>query len=69
MLTRVGSREGEAAGVGVALGDDTVVIIEGFVDGDEHLDVGVDGVGVGLGIGDFGFEVSCFCIRIGLFKA
>ena len=33
--TGVGGGEGEAAGVAVALGDDAVVVVEGFVDGYE----------------------------------
>lgn len=61
VLTSVGGGEGEAAGVAIALGDDPVVIVEGLVDGDEHLHVGIDGVRVaGLWVGDFGFEVACF---------
>lgn len=60
VLTSVGGREGEAARVTVALGNDPVVIVEGLVDGDEHLHVGINGVRVaGLRVGDFGFEVAC----------
>jgi len=35
VLARVGGGEGEFAGAGAALRDDAVVVVEGFVDGDE----------------------------------
>lgn len=63
VLTSVGGGEGEAAGVTVALGNDSVVIVEGLVDGDEHLHVGIGGVRVaGLRVGDFSFEVACYIL-------
>lgn len=63
VLTSVGGGESEAAGVTVALGNDSVVIVEGLVDGDEHLHVGIDRVRVaGLRVGDFGFEVTCYIL-------
>ena len=34
MLARVGGREGVFAAGGAALGDNAVVVVEGFVDGD-----------------------------------
>lgn len=42
VLPRVGSREREPATMRVALGDDAVVVVEGLIDGNQHLDVGVD---------------------------
>lgn len=45
VVARVGGGEGEAAVVRVALVDDAVVVVEDFVDSDEHLERGVDGVG------------------------
>ena len=59
VLAGVGGREGEAAGVVLALGHDAVVIVEGLLDGDGHLQVVVDRVGVGLGVDDLGFELAC----------
>ena len=35
VVARVGGGEGEFAGAGAALGDDAVVVVEGFVDGYE----------------------------------
>lgn len=52
VLTSVGSREVEATGVAVTLGYNAVVVVEGLLDGDEHLHVVVDVVGSGLGIDD-----------------
>lgn len=63
VLTGVGGGEGKTARVAIALGNDPVVIIEGLVDGDEHLHIGIDGVRVaGLRVGDFGFEVACVVV-------
>lgn len=57
MLTSISGGEGETARVAVALGDNTVVIVENLVDGNEHPDVLVDGIRVFLD--DFGLVVSC----------
>lgn len=46
VLAGIGSGEGEAASVVLALGDDAVIVVEGLVDSNEHLQVGVNGVGV-----------------------
>lgn len=59
VLTGVGSREVEATGVAVTLGNNAVVIVEGLLNGDEHLHVVVDGVGPGLGIDDLALETTC----------
>lgn len=59
MLAGLGGGEGEAAGAAVALGHDPVVIVEDLVDGDEDLQVGVDGIRVRLLVDDFGGEASC----------
>lgn len=58
VLASISSSKGEAAGVVLALGDDTVVIIEGLVDGDHDAEVVVDGVDIGLGVDDIGSEVT-----------
>lgn len=44
VVSWVGSGEGESAGVGVALVDDAVIIVEDFVDRDEHLHRLVGGI-------------------------
>jgi hypothetical protein len=54
----------EAAGMAVALGDNSVVIIEGLLDGDENLHVVVDCVGVGLWLDDMCLEAACSLFRI-----
>lgn len=46
VLTGISGREGEAAGVVLALRDDAVVVVESLIDGDEHLQARVDGIGV-----------------------
>lgn len=46
MVPGVVSDEGEFTGGGTTLGDDAVVVVEDFVDEDEDLEGGVDGVGV-----------------------
>ena len=48
----------------VALGDDAVVIVEGLVDGNEHLDVGVEDIRVRLVIDDFGLVMAFFDIQL-----
>lgn len=58
VLARIGSRESEPAGVRVALGDDAVVIVEGLVDGNQHLDVGVEAIRVQLVVDDLRFVVT-----------
>lgn len=60
VLTGVGSREMEATGVAVTLRNNAVVIVEGLLNGDEHLHVMVDGVGSGLGIDDLALETTCW---------
>lgn len=47
---RVGGGKSEAAGVTVALVDDAVVVVEGFVDGDLHAQAGIGAVHVCLGV-------------------
>lgn len=59
VLAGVGSREGKAAGVVFALVDDSVVIVEGLVDGDLDLQVVVGRVRVGVGVDDLGLELAC----------
>lgn len=59
VLAGVGSGKGEAARVVLALGHDAVVIVEGLLDSDLHLQAVVDRVGVGLRIDDLSFELSC----------
>jgi len=54
VLAAVGGSEGETTLGGAPLGDDTVVVVEDFVDGDGDADglvgdVGAGGVGVLLG--------------------
>lgn len=58
VLASVGGSESEAARVVLALGDDTVVVVEGLVNGDHDAEVVVNGVDVGLGVDDIGSEVS-----------
>jgi hypothetical protein len=50
----------EATGVAVTLRNNAVVIVEGLLNGDEHLHVMVDGVGSGLGIDDLALETTCW---------
>lgn len=64
VLASIGSGEVEAAGMAVALGDNSVVIIEGLLDGDENLHVVVDCVGVGLWLDDMCLEAACSLFRI-----
>jgi hypothetical protein len=61
VLARVGGAEGEAALGRAALRDDTVVVVEGFYDGDEDADVvgGLEGFGL-VGPG-FGMVVALEC--------
>lgn len=59
VLASVGSGKGKATGVVLALGHNAVVIVEGLLDGDLHLQAVVDRVGVGLRIDDLSFEFSC----------
>lgn len=58
VLASVGGGESEAARVVLALGDDTVVVVEGLVNGDHDAEVVVNGVDVGLGVDDIGSEVA-----------
>lgn len=60
VLARVGSREGESAGIRVALGDDTVVVVKGLVDGNQYLDVGVDVIRVQLVIDNLRLVVAYY---------
>lgn len=58
VVATVGGAEGEFAG-GAPFGrDDTVVVVEGFVDGDDDGEVIVDGEGGAGGIVLFGFVVA-----------
>lgn len=61
VLAGVSSGEGKAAGVILALGDDAVVVVEGLVDGDKHLEVWIDGIAVGVWVDDLGLELACSC--------
>lgn len=61
VLARVGGREGEAAATGAPLGDDAVVVVEGFLDGYKDADVGLGLVGFGVVVPDFGVVVACSC--------
>lgn len=60
VLAGVRSGESKAAGVVLALGDDAVVVVEGLLDANEHLQVLIDRVGVAVGIEDCGFKFACF---------
>lgn len=58
MLSAISGREGETA-IGIApLGDDSVVVVEGLVDGDEHVYARVGDVAVGWLIVDLRLVVS-----------
>lgn len=59
VLAGVGGRESKAAGVALALGYDAVVVVEGLVNGDEHLQVRVDCVAVGVWVDDLSLELAC----------
>ena len=58
MVAGVGGGKGEAAFGGAALGDDAVVGVEGFVDGDGDGDGGGGDVGLGCRIVLVGFVVA-----------
>lgn len=58
MVAAVGGAEGEFAGGATFGGDDAVVIIEGFVDGDDDGEVVGNGEGGCGGIVLFGFVVA-----------
>ena len=58
VVAGVGGAEGEAAFGGAFGGDDAVVVVEDFVDGDGHAEVGGLGEAVGLGRILFGGVVA-----------
>ena len=58
MVPRVCGAESKAATGRAALGDDTVVIVENFFNGDENFKVGVCGVAVYAGVVLLGFVVA-----------
>jgi hypothetical protein len=58
VLARIRGGEMEATRVAVPFGHDAVVIVEGLLDGDVHLQVMVDRVGAALGVDDFRLETA-----------
>ena len=58
VVPRVCGAEGEAAAGGAALGDDPVVVVEHFFDGNEDFEVGVCGVAVYAGVVLLSFVVA-----------
>ena len=58
VVARVCCAEGEAASRGAALGDDAVVVVEDFFDGDEDFEVRVCGVAIYAGVVLLGFVIT-----------
>jgi len=58
VVAGIGGSEGETAFGGAALGDDAVVGVEGFVDGDGDGDGGGGDVGLSCGVILVGFVVA-----------
>lgn len=58
VLARIRGGEMEATRVAVPLGHDAVIIVEGLLDGDVHLQAMVDRVGAALGVDDFRLETA-----------
>lgn len=58
VLARIRGGEMEATRVAVPFGHDAVVIVEGLLDGDVHLQAMVDRVGAALGVDDFRLETA-----------
>lgn len=59
VLARIGSREVEPARVAVPLRHNAVVIVEGLINGDLHLDAVIDRIGAGLRVDNFGLIATC----------
>lgn len=60
VLAGIRRREVEAARVAITFGHNAVVIVEGLLNGNEHLQVVVDRVITGLRIEDFGLEATYY---------
>jgi hypothetical protein len=58
VLAGIGSSEGKATLVGTLLVHDTMVIVEGLVNGNQERELVVFAVGVGLGLPLLGLELS-----------
>lgn len=58
MLASICGREMKASRVAVPLGHNAVIIVEGLLDGDVHLQAVVDRVGTALSIDDFRLETA-----------
>lgn len=58
VLAGIRGGEVEATRMAIPLGYDAVVIVEGLLDSDVHLQVMVDGVDAALGVQDFSFETA-----------
>lgn len=58
VLAGISGGEGEATGVAITLGDNAVIVVEGLVDGNEHLQAGINGVRVRLLVDDLRGEGS-----------
>ena len=65
MLAAVGSAEGEASVRATPLGNDTVVVVEGLLYGDEDADVGLGLVGLGCVVPCFGVVVAWGLLAVG----
>jgi len=65
MLTAVGSAEGEASVRATPLGNDTVVVVECLLHGDEDADVGLGLVGLGCVVPCFGVVVAWGLLAMG----
>lgn len=64
VLAAIRGGEMEATRVAFPLGHNAVVIVEGLVDGDEHLQGVVDRVGAGLGVNNFRLETAYLLINV-----
>jgi len=65
MLAAVGSAEGEASVRATPLGNDTVVVVEGLLYGNEDADVGLGLVGLGCVVPCFGVVMAWGLLAIG----
>ena len=59
VLTSVGGRESETAGMVLTLVHNTVIIVECLLNGDLNLEVVVDGVDTSIGVDDLSVELAC----------
>ena len=66
MLAAVGGAEGEAALGRAPLGDDAVVVVEGFFDCDEDADVLLGLVGFGCVVPGFGVVMAWVSVVLAL---